>query len=217
MTDQIGQPMDRVDGRAKVTGAARFAAEYNEKNLAYGVVVPATIASGTIKTIDTTAAEKVPGVLLVFTHRNLPKLAPVKTFMQQGAAGENRMPLSGTEIYYAGQHIALVVANTFEAATQAAMLVKATYDTKPPRASLEKLQSEGKSVSAAHLKYLNPFPKNLGEVLAGFETVIVPEMNLGQLCTMIRAKYLVDAVAFSKVKGRPFQIREIVGKVEEYL
>lgn len=83
--------------------------------------------------------------------------------------------------------------------------------------AVEKLQSEGKSVSAAHLRYLNPFPKNLGEVLAGFETVIVPEMNLGQLCTMVRARYLVDAVPFSKVKGRPFQIREIVRKVEEYL
>jgi 2-oxoglutarate/2-oxoacid ferredoxin oxidoreductase subunit alpha len=83
--------------------------------------------------------------------------------------------------------------------------------------AVEKMQQEGKSVSAAHLRYLNPFPRNLGEVLAGFETVIIPEMNLGQLCTMIRAKYLVDAVAFSKVKGRPFQIREIVRKVEEYL
>jgi 2-oxoglutarate ferredoxin oxidoreductase subunit alpha len=83
--------------------------------------------------------------------------------------------------------------------------------------AVEKMQREGKSVSCAHLRHLNPFPKNLGEVLRGFETVIVPEMNLGQLCTMIRAKYLVDAVAFSKVKGRPFQIREIVRKVEEYL
>jgi 2-oxoglutarate ferredoxin oxidoreductase subunit alpha len=83
--------------------------------------------------------------------------------------------------------------------------------------AVEKMQHEGKSVSAAHLRYLNPFPRNLGEVLAGFETVIIPEMNLGQLCTMIRAKYLVDAVPFSKVKGRPFQIREIVRKVEEYL
>jgi 2-oxoglutarate ferredoxin oxidoreductase subunit alpha len=83
--------------------------------------------------------------------------------------------------------------------------------------AVEKMQREGKSVSSAHLRHLNPFPKNLGEVLRGFETVIVPEMNLGQLCTMIRAKYLVDAVAFSKVKGRPFQIREIVRKVEEYL
>ena len=83
--------------------------------------------------------------------------------------------------------------------------------------AVEKLQSEGKSVSSAHLRHLNPFPKNLGEVLAQFETVIIPEMNLGQLCTMVRAKYLVDAIAFSKVKGRPFQIREIVRKVEEYL
>jgi 2-oxoglutarate ferredoxin oxidoreductase subunit alpha len=83
--------------------------------------------------------------------------------------------------------------------------------------AVEKMQREGKSVSSAHLRYLNPLPRNLGEVLSGFETVIIPEMNLGQLCTMIRAKYLVDAVAFSKVKGRPFQIREIVRKVEEYL
>jgi len=83
--------------------------------------------------------------------------------------------------------------------------------------AVEKMQREGKSVSSAHLRHLNPFPRNLGEVLAAFETVIIPEMNLGQLCTMIRAKYLVDAVPFSKVKGRPFQIREIVRKVEEYL
>jgi 2-oxoglutarate ferredoxin oxidoreductase subunit alpha len=83
--------------------------------------------------------------------------------------------------------------------------------------AVERMQNEGKSVSSAHLRHLNPFPKNLGEVLAGFETVIIPEMNLGQLCTMIRAKYMVPAIPFSKVKGRPFQIREIVGKVEEYL
>jgi len=83
--------------------------------------------------------------------------------------------------------------------------------------AVERMRLEGKSVSSAHLRHLNPFPKNLGEVLSNFETIIIPEMNLGQLCTMIRAKYLIDAVAFSKVKGRPFQIREIVQKVEEYL
>ncbi len=83
--------------------------------------------------------------------------------------------------------------------------------------AVERMQSEGKSVSSAHLRYLHPFPANLGEVLKGFETVLIPEMNLGQLWTMIRAQYLVDAVAYSKVKGRPFQIREIMRKVEEYL
>jgi 2-oxoglutarate ferredoxin oxidoreductase subunit alpha len=83
--------------------------------------------------------------------------------------------------------------------------------------AVERLRAEGKSVSSAHLRHLNPFPSNLGEVLRSFERVIIPEMNLGQLATMIRAKYLVDALPFSKVKGRPFQIREIVKKVEEYL
>jgi 2-oxoglutarate ferredoxin oxidoreductase subunit alpha len=83
--------------------------------------------------------------------------------------------------------------------------------------AVERLREQGKPVSSAHLRHLNPFPANLGDVLHSFETVLIPEMNLGQLCTMIRAKYLVDAVAFSKVKGRPFQIREIVAKVEEYL
>jgi 2-oxoglutarate ferredoxin oxidoreductase subunit alpha len=83
--------------------------------------------------------------------------------------------------------------------------------------AVEKMRNDGKSVSSAHLRHLNPFPKNLGQVLSGFETIIIPEMNLGQLCTMIRARYLIDAVAFSKVKGRPFQIREIIRKVEEYL
>ena len=83
--------------------------------------------------------------------------------------------------------------------------------------AVEKMRNEGKSVSSAHLRHLNPFPGNLGDVLSNFETVIIPEMNLGQLCTMIRARYLVGAVPFSKVKGRPFQIREIVQKVEEYL
>jgi 2-oxoglutarate/2-oxoacid ferredoxin oxidoreductase subunit alpha len=83
--------------------------------------------------------------------------------------------------------------------------------------AVERLQERGQPVSSIHLRHLNPFPANLGDVLRRFETVLVPEMNLGQLCTMLRAKYLVDAVAFSKVKGRPFQIREIVRKVEEYL
>jgi 2-oxoglutarate ferredoxin oxidoreductase subunit alpha len=83
--------------------------------------------------------------------------------------------------------------------------------------AVEKLQAEGKPVSSAHLRHLNPFPSNLGDVLRSFERVIIPEMNLGQLATMVRAKYLVDAVPFSKVKGRPFQIREIIKKVEEYL
>ncbi len=83
--------------------------------------------------------------------------------------------------------------------------------------AVEQMQATGASVSSAHLRYLNPFPKNLGEVLNRFETVIIPELNLGQLALLVRAKFLVDAISFSKVKGKPFKITELVNKVKEYL
>lgn len=83
--------------------------------------------------------------------------------------------------------------------------------------AVEQLQEKGASVASAHLKYLNPFPKNLGEVLSGFETVIIPEMNLGQLAMLVRARYLIDAVSFSKVKGKPFKVSELIARVTEYL
>lgn len=83
--------------------------------------------------------------------------------------------------------------------------------------AVEQLQEKGESVSSAHLRYLNPFPRNLGEVLSRFETVIVPELNLGQLALMIRAKYLIDAVSYSMVKGKPFKVSEVVAKVKQYL
>ncbi len=81
--------------------------------------------------------------------------------------------------------------------------------------AVEVMQSEGKSVSSIHLRYLNPFPKNLGEVLGRFDRVLVPELNLGQLCMLMRAKYLVPAISFPKVKGKPFKISELTAKMNE--
>ena len=83
--------------------------------------------------------------------------------------------------------------------------------------AVERLRSRGAPVSSAHLRYLNPFPRNLGEVLRRFEKVLVPELNLGQLRFMIRGHYLVDAIPLNKVQGKPFKISEIVKKVEEML
>ncbi len=83
--------------------------------------------------------------------------------------------------------------------------------------AVEQLQSKGASVSSAHLRYLNPFPRDLGEVLSRFGTVLIPELNLGQLALLVRAKYLVDAISFSKVKGKPFKVSELVNKITEYL
>ncbi len=83
--------------------------------------------------------------------------------------------------------------------------------------AVELLQARGASVSSAHLRHLNPFPRNLGDVLGRFEKVLIPELNLGQLRLLIRARYLVDAAGLPKVQGKPFKISEIVSKVEEML
>jgi 2-oxoglutarate ferredoxin oxidoreductase subunit alpha len=83
--------------------------------------------------------------------------------------------------------------------------------------AVESLQERGKSVSSIHLRYLNPFPKNLAEVLSRFEKVLVAELNLGQLQMLIRARYLVDAIGLHKVKGRPFKISELNEKIEGLL
>ncbi len=83
--------------------------------------------------------------------------------------------------------------------------------------AVEKLRAEGKAVSSIHLRHLSPLPHDVGEIMSRFEHVLVPEMNLGQLATLLRAKYLVNAVAFSKVQGRPFKIGEITARVDQML
>jgi len=83
--------------------------------------------------------------------------------------------------------------------------------------AVEHLREQGHAVSGAHLRYLNPFPSNLGDVLKSFDTVIIPELNLGQLCMLIRAQFLIDAVSFSQVKGKPFKVAALVNKIKEYL
>ena len=77
--------------------------------------------------------------------------------------------------------------------------------------------AEGKAVSHAHLRYLNPFPKNLGEIISKFDQVLVPELNMGQLNMLIRARYLVETVAFNKVQGKPFSVYELVEKINSLL
>ncbi len=81
----------------------------------------------------------------------------------------------------------------------------------------EQARKEGKSVASAHLRYLNPFPSNLGEVLKRYHKVIIPELNNGQLSLLVRGKFLVDAIAFNKISGQPFKIAEIAAKIDEAL
>ncbi len=83
--------------------------------------------------------------------------------------------------------------------------------------AVEHMRKEGKSVSSVHLRHLHPLPSDLGEVMSRFEKVIVPEINLGQLRMLLRARFLVDAIGLNQVRGKPFTVREITGKVEAYL
>ncbi len=85
----------------------------------------------------------------------------------------------------------------------------------PILTAVQRAQARGQSVSCAQLRYLNPFPRNLGEVLSRFERVLIPEMNLGQLLMLVRARYLIDAVGLHQVTGRPFKIAEIEEKISE--
>jgi 2-oxoglutarate ferredoxin oxidoreductase subunit alpha len=79
------------------------------------------------------------------------------------------------------------------------------------------LQNRGKRVSHAHLRYLSPLPKNLGDLMNSFDQVLVPELNMGQLLMLLRAKYLVDAKGLNKVQGKPFTVREITERIEQML
>jgi xanthine dehydrogenase YagR molybdenum-binding subunit len=132
ITTYTGQPLNRVDGRAKVTGSAKYAAEYNVPNLAYGVVVSSAIAKGRILSIDASAALGLDGVLQVFTHENTPKLARRDRDYSDEVAppGSPFRPLHDNKIVFSAQPIALVVADSFELARFAASLVRVEYERK---------------------------------------------------------------------------------------
>jgi 2-oxoglutarate ferredoxin oxidoreductase subunit alpha len=84
-------------------------------------------------------------------------------------------------------------------------------------AALRAQREKGRRVGHVHLRWLNPLPRNLGEVLARYKKVVVPEMNMGQLVWVLRAKYLIDAQGFNKIQGKPFKQSEIEAKIEEVI
>jgi len=138
----IGKPVERVDGRLKVTGSARYAAEFKVANLAHGVLVMSTIANGTIRSIDRKAALSAPGVLEVLTHLNAPRVRfperpqTVDDYVAP-VFGRSLPVLQDNTIYFNSQPIAVVVAETLEQAEHAATLVRVVYDERKPATSLE--------------------------------------------------------------------------------
>ena len=132
----IGQPLPRADGPAKVTGAARYALDVRRDGMLHAALACSAIARGRLTALDTAAAEAAPGVRLVLTHRNYPRLQPDKGLTEGGASHAAFRPLESDEVRFHGQAVAVVVADTRAQAEHAAALVRATYAAEPAAAVL---------------------------------------------------------------------------------
>ncbi|MDB5246848.1 MAG: aldehyde oxidase and xanthine dehydrogenase molybdopterin binding protein [Segetibacter sp.] len=138
--DQQGEALDRVDGRQKVTGAAKYSADNVLPGLTYAVLVESTIAKGQINNIDTKKAEGAPGVLAVIYHGNAPTIPGYQTGgnpAKPPTGGEPFRVFQNARIYFAGQPIAIVIADTYERAIHAATLVKTAYNRDEHQTSVE--------------------------------------------------------------------------------
>jgi xanthine dehydrogenase YagR molybdenum-binding subunit len=149
MAPYIGTPTSRVDGHAKVTGAAKYAGEFSAPDLAFGSVVTSTIAKGHIVSIDISAAMSVEGVIAVLTHKNRPPMAGTdRAYMDDVAPGGSPFrPLYDDKIKFSGQPIALVLAEDFETAKFAASLVRVEYEEQAHVTDLQQRLDKAKAIS----------------------------------------------------------------------
>ncbi len=141
----IGAAVSRVDGPLKVKGAASFAAEFSMADMAYAALAFSTIAKGSITAIDVTTAKAAPGVVLVMTHENAPRMKPMPLFLtSEKAAGGNDLPvMQDDRIHWNGQPIALVLAETQDQADHAASLIRASYAAESATTSLAEARAKG--------------------------------------------------------------------------
>lgn len=170
----VGSPRSRVDGPAKVTGKATYAAEFSSPDLAYAYIVGSSIARGRITGIDATAAEATPGVIKVFTHENRPKTAwfTYKYRDMVGPPGQPFRPLYSGEIQYSGQPIVLVLAESFEIARHAASLVRVAYERHPHETDLSRARNESYEPPKKRIGIAPP-PKPRGDAVKAFSEAAV--------------------------------------------
>ncbi|MFC5067045.1 xanthine dehydrogenase family protein molybdopterin-binding subunit [Flaviflagellibacter deserti] len=142
----MGQPVPRYDAREKVTGVARYASDQQVSQPAFAFLVTSAIARGDITSIDERGAREVPGVLDIFTHRNTDDLTQTK-YGQQGGGASTSIQGLGPEIRHDGQIVAMVVADTFENAREAAYRLKIGYSEATPSASFESAGTEMKDAN----------------------------------------------------------------------
>ncbi|WP_066438167.1 xanthine dehydrogenase family protein molybdopterin-binding subunit [Chryseobacterium sp. CCH4-E10] len=175
-TPSVGQSISRLEGHLKVTGKAKYAAEYDAPDLLYGYIVNSTITKGKIKTIDTSEIKNMKGIIEVFTHENKPSTAwfDFKYADMDAPPGTVFKPLKDNEIKYNGQPIALVVADTFEMARYAATKINIVYDEEnfetDLKTNLDKARDPKKGL-ASLLK--PPPPKPTGDFEKEYEKSFV--------------------------------------------
>ncbi|MFF5114065.1 xanthine dehydrogenase family protein molybdopterin-binding subunit [Streptosporangium sp. NPDC000509] len=176
----VGRETDRVDGRLKVTGAARYSADYRAPGMVYAHVVTSTIGKGTVTRIDTAAALASPGVLRVYAAPD-PRLRLYPVAPQFRNFVENYAPLQDADVRFHGQIIAMVVAESVEQARDAAALVTATYAAQPPRTSLadEPRVPSGPTVSgtSGDITILAPGVESIDAALAAGDVVVEAEFH----------------------------------------
>ena len=165
----VGSPRSRVDGPAKVTGQATYAAEFTAPDLAHAYVVGSGIARGKITGIDATAAEAVPGVIKVFTHENRPGTAWFSYKYQDmvGPPGDPFRPLASDEVQFSDQPVALVVAESFDVARHAASLVRISYEQHPHETDLSRARHDSYEPPRKRMGIAPP-PKPRGDAVKAF-------------------------------------------------
>jgi xanthine dehydrogenase YagR molybdenum-binding subunit len=168
----MGEPAPRVDARQKVTGEARYASDFPVANPAYAVLVTSAIAKGRLLGLDLEAAKAVPGVLDILTQENTGELKEVK-FGAGGGGASTSIQKLGPEIAHEGQIIAMVVADTFEAAREAAYKVKANYAAETPSASFDSPGVTAEDVTKVSERHKHmPQAGDAEAALAGAEVVV---------------------------------------------
>ena len=146
----MGKPEPRLDGRLKVTGEARYGSDFVVSNPAYAFLVTSRIAKGRIESMDLRAAKAVPGVLEIFNYENTGELKDIK-YARGGGGPISSIQGFGPRIDYGGQIVALVVADTFEAAREAAHMVRVNYESEPPSATFDSRGTTSESVASEGL------------------------------------------------------------------
>ncbi|MDQ0392966.1 xanthine dehydrogenase family protein molybdopterin-binding subunit [Labrys monachus] len=152
----MGDPIPRVDARLKVTGAARYPSDVPVADPAYAFLVTSAIARGRIRSLDLGAAKAVPGVLDILTHENAGEIRPLKTFSSGGQAGSSIVPLDSARIWHDGQILAMVVAETYEAAREAGHRIAIAYDAEKPSATFGSAGVETKPVAKVSKAHKDP-------------------------------------------------------------